>query len=70
MVSYDEIQNKNASFSAGHYFKTIVEYVNLDVNEFNKEISETIFCINELTSNSLNLEKEIIANLEGIKYDS
>ena len=70
MVSYDEIQNKNASFSAGHYFKTIVEYVNLDVNEFNKEISETIFCINELTSNSLNLEKEIIANLEGVKYDS
>jgi len=69
VVSYDEIKEKNYSFSAGQYFEVKIEYVDITPKEFEKKIDEYKNNLNTLFNESKDLESEIQKQLKNLKYD-
>lgn len=69
VVSYDEIKEKNYSFSAGQYFDIKIEYVDITPEQFTKKINEYKNNLDELFIESRNLENEINKQLKNLKYD-
>ncbi|RLA51513.1 MAG: SAM-dependent DNA methyltransferase [Gammaproteobacteria bacterium] len=68
-VSYEEIQAKNYSLSAGQYFEVKIEYVDISEDEFNAKLKRFEENINSLFSGSKLVESKIQANLQGLTYD-
>lgn len=68
-VSYDEIKEKNYSFSAGQYFDVKIEYIDITHEEFKSQIKEHKASLKQLFSQSKELELEIKEQLEGIGYE-
>ena len=68
-VTYDQIKEKNYSFSAGQYFDVKIEYVELTQEEFNAKMQKYSDNLNKLFSVSKSLEDEIKNNLKGLKYE-
>lgn len=64
LVSFDEIKEKNYSFSAGQYFEIKIEYVEMTEEEFKNKINYYKNELNELFEKNRILEKEIKDNLE------
>mgnify|MGYP003948592303 CR=1 FL=1 len=69
VVSYEDIQAKNYSLSAGQYFEVKVEYVDITKAEFNTKISKYSTHLDDLFSTSTQLNTEIIKILRGLKND-
>lgn len=69
IVSYDDLEEKNYSFSAGQYVKIKIEYSELSQEEFNLRINEFEQSINRLFDSSKNLENKIKENLQHLKYE-
>lgn len=69
VVSYDQIKEKNYSFSAGQYFDVKIEYVELTSEEFETKMNEYKNTLNGLFDESKALEDEIKKQLEGLKYE-
>ena len=69
MVELDEIEKKNYSFSAGQYFETQIEYLNLTQEEFQKKIDNDKKLLKELFNEDDKYNKNILISLEGLKYD-
>ena len=69
LVSFDEIKEKNYSFSAGQYFEIKIEYVEMTEEEFKNKINYYRNELNELFEKNKILEKEIKDNLERLKYE-
>jgi type I restriction enzyme M protein len=69
VVSYDEIKTKNYSLSAGQYFEVKIEYVDLSQNEFNDKLNQFKDNLRDLFEESNVLKKDILNNLENIKYE-
>jgi type I restriction enzyme M protein len=69
VVSYDDIKNKNYSFSAGQYFEVKIEYVDITHDEFEEKLSNFKSNLNDLFDQSHDLENEIQKQLEGLKYE-
>lgn len=69
VVGYDEIKAKNYSFSAGQYFEVKIEYVDITPEEFEAKLNGYKTNLNQLFGESAELEKEIIKQLEGLKYE-
>ena len=69
VVSYDEIQAKNYSLSAGQYFEVKIEYVDITPQEFEEKLNGFKSNLSELFSEGKLLEKEIEKNLEGLSYE-
>ena len=69
VVSYEDIQAKNYSLSAGQYFEVKVEYVDITEAEFNTKVSKYSTHLDDLFSTSTQLNTEIIKILRGIKND-
>jgi type I restriction enzyme M protein len=69
VVSYDEIKEKNYSFSAGQYFEVKIEYVDITQEEFEAKMNGFKENLNKLFAESKELEDEIQNNLEGLKYE-
>jgi type I restriction enzyme M protein len=69
VVSYDQIKEKNYSFSAGQYFDIKIEYVDITSEEFKKKMDDYKKNLNILFSESKNLEENIQRQLNGLKYD-
>ena len=67
-VSYNDIIDKNYSFSAGQYFDVKIEFAQLSEDEFNNKISVSKEKLTQLFSEGERLEKEIFSKLEDIKY--
>lgn len=67
-VTYDQLKEKNCSFSAGQYFEVKIEYVELTQEEFNKKIKEFSNNLDKYFSEGKKLEKEIRQRLEELKY--
>lgn len=69
VVSYEQIAEKNYSFSAGQYFEVKIEYKKISPEEFSNKIKtykenlEILFC------KSHELEADIVKNLEGLKIE-
>jgi type I restriction enzyme M protein len=69
VVSYDDIQTKNYSLSAGQYFEVKIEYVDITHAEFFAKMSAFENNLTGLFEESKTLEKEIQGNLKSLKYD-
>ena len=69
LVSFDDIKEKNYSFSAGQYFEIKIEYVEMTQEEFDNKINYYKEELNELFEKNKVLEQEIKNNLEKLKYE-
>ena len=68
-VSYDEIEAKNYSLSAGQYFDVKIEYVDITPEQFEKKMQNFTSNLESLFSQSRELEAEIKKQLAGLKYE-
>lgn len=68
-VTYDEVSNKNYSFSAGQYFDIKIEYTEMTPETFKSQLNNSILNIKELFIQSNKLEANIEKKLETLKYD-
>lgn len=69
VVSYEQIKEKNYSFSAGQYFDVKIEYTDITPIEFEAKMKSFKISLNRLFSESRTLENEIQIQLGGLKYD-
>lgn len=69
VVSYQDIEAKNYSLSAGQYFEVKIEYVDITAEEFTTKMNTFENNLESLFAESKSLEKEIQNNLKGLKYE-
>ena len=69
VVSYEEIKEKNYSFSAGQYFEVKIEYTDITPAEFETKMNGFKTNLNSLFADSKTLEIEIQKQLNGLKYE-
>lgn len=69
IVTNEDIENKNYSFSAGQYFDIKIEYVDITSEEFEKRMKEHKENLKQYFKQSHELEKEIEKQLEKLKYE-
>ncbi|MFC6876921.1 HsdM family class I SAM-dependent methyltransferase [Flavobacterium myungsuense] len=69
VLSYDQIKEKNYSFSAGQYFEVKIEYTDITKSEFEAKMNSFKSNLDSLFAESKTLEKEIQKQLEGLKYE-
>ena len=68
-VSYEDIEQKKLSFSAGQYFEVKVEYVELTPEEFTEKMKGFTARLDEMFAESHRLENEVKRQLGLIKYE-
>lgn len=68
VVSYEQIKEKNYSFSAGQYFDVKIEYAELSPEEFEGKMQTFKQNLDSLFAESKKLEKEIKKQLDELKY--
>lgn len=68
-VSYDEIEAKNYSLSAGQYFDVKIKYVDITPEQFSEKMQGFTSNLDSLFSQSRELETEIKKQLAGLKYE-
>ena len=69
VVTKEEIKAKNYSFSAGQYFEVKIEYVEITPEEFAEKMNAFENELQQLFTESDNLEKQILENLKKLKYE-
>jgi type I restriction enzyme M protein len=69
VVNYEQIKEKNYSFSAGQYFEVKIEYTDITLEEFDTKMSGLKNSLVSLFGESKNLEKEIQKQLTHLKYE-
>jgi type I restriction enzyme M protein len=69
VVSYDQIKEKNYSFSAGQYFDVKIEYTDITPDEFEAKMNGFKTNLQNLFAESRALETEIEQQLNGLKYE-
>lgn len=68
-VSYEQITEKNYSFSAGQYFEVKIEYVELSQEEFEQRMKWYSARLDELFTEGKELEESIKERLGELRYD-
>ena len=68
-VTYEQVEEKNYSLSAGQYFEVKIEYVELTPEEFEAKMNTYKKNLNELFSKGKVLEDEIQKQLEELQYE-
>lgn len=68
-VSYDEIEAKNFSLSAGQYFDVKIEHVDITPEQFSEKMKAFTINLDSLFNQSRELEADIKKQLSGIKHD-
>lgn len=69
VVSYEQVKERNYSFSAGQYFEVKFEYVDISTEEFASKLNSFDNNLKELFKESAKLEDEINERLKQLKYD-
>jgi type I restriction enzyme M protein len=69
VLSYEEIEAKNYSFSAGQYFDVKVEHIAITPMQFEKEISARTERLKCFFSEASQLEKQITTQLGTLTYE-
>lgn len=67
VVSYEQIKEKNYSFSAGQYFEVKIEYTDITPEEFEEKMKGFKTNLDNLFTESKTLENEIQKQLNGLK---
>ncbi|MDH7942527.1 class I SAM-dependent DNA methyltransferase [Pseudohongiella sp. SYSU M77423] len=68
-VSYEEIEAKSYSLSAGQYFDVKIEYVEITPEQFSEKMQGFTRNLDGLFSQSRELEAQIKKQLTGLKYE-
>ena len=68
-VSYEQVEEKSYSFSAGQYFEVKIEYVELSPEEFLTRMTVYKDNLDKLFSKGKSLEKSIKERLEELQYE-
>ena len=68
LVKYNEMEQKNYSFSAGQYFDVKIECENLTEEEFTQRKEEYLSSLNSLFKESVDLNEKIINQLIRVNY--
>jgi type I restriction enzyme M protein len=68
MASYDDIETRGYSLSAGQYFEVKIEYVDISEKEFSDNLDGSKEKLASLFNNSKNIESEIIQNIKNLKF--
>ena len=69
VVSFDEIKEKNYSFSAGQYFDIKIEYTDITPEEFVQKMQNYEEHLTNYFREGKELEEQIIENIERLKYE-
>ena len=69
VVSYEQIKDKNYSFSVGQYFDVKIEYTDITPKQFTAKMDAFKQNLESLFQESKDLEKEIKNQLGGLKYE-
>jgi type I restriction enzyme M protein len=69
VVGYEQIKEKNYSFSAGQYFDVKIEYTDITSEEFEAKMEGFKTNLDSLFAESKTLEKEIQKQLGGLRYE-
>lgn len=69
VLDYDEIKDKNYSFSPGQYFDIQVEYDDITAEEFHEKLQYHRAKILKFFKESEDLESNITSGLSGLEYD-
>lgn len=69
LVSYEEIAEKNYSFSAGQYFEVKIEYEELTKEKFNQKIRDYKKNLKEVFDKEESLNKQILDEMEELLYE-
>jgi len=69
VLSYEQIAEKNYSFSAGQYFEVKIEYTDITAQEFKAKMDGFKNNLSNLFAESRSLENEIQKQLEGLRYE-
>lgn len=69
VVSYEQIKNKNYSFSAGQYFEVKIEYVEITSKEFLEKFEAFHKNLDSFFAESKSLETEIKKQLGKVNYE-
>ena len=68
VLDYDEIKEKNYSFSAGQYFDIKIEYTEITANEFVEKLTLHKSNLTQMFADARKIELEITEGLENLKY--
>ena len=68
-LNYDEIKEKNYSFSAGQYFEIKIEYTDITSEEFEAKMKNYQKNLDKMFSQSKELENEIKKNLKKLQFN-
>ena len=68
-VTYEQIAEKNYSFSAGQYFEVKIEYIELTNEEFVQRMNAYKERLDRLFSEGRKLENEIVEQIGRVKYE-
>lgn len=68
VVSYQQIEERDYSLSAGQYFDVKIEYVNISAQEFNANIVGVGARLEDLFRNSRELENGLLKQLKRLKH--
>ena len=68
-VSYEDIEEKNCSLSAGQYFEVKIEYVDITAEEFEAKMNEYKASLSEKFQKGHELEKNIMEQMGGLFYE-
>jgi type I restriction enzyme M protein len=69
IVSYEQIKEKNYSFSAGQYFDIKIEYINITPIQFVAKMDDFKNNLDSLFEESKRLEKEIKKQIGGLNFE-
>lgn len=69
LVSLNDIEQKNFSFSAGQYFKVKIEYVDLSPEEFQEKMRGFQSDLRKFFDEGHQLEHDILQQLETLRYE-
>ena len=68
-VTYEQIEEKHFSFSAGQYFEVKINYIEITQEEFEKKINGFSKTLDSLFAESDNLEKSIKENIKKLNLE-
>lgn len=69
LVGFNELKEKNYSFSAGQYFEIKIEYVDISKEEFESRLNGHEASLKKFFEHSESLRSEILENFRKIKYE-
>lgn len=66
-VSFDDLKEKNYSFSAGQYFEVKIQYVDISADEFQKRMDTYMTLLSQQFRKGKELEDNIMKQMGGLK---